>query len=100
MMLAQEVSSFLVDEFPGLGLSARLERSVQVARGLVNAEEIDPEALQSFLDDIDSDVELAAKGESKEQRDSWHDWCVAARAAGSRGFHKITAVRQVRAATI
>ena len=56
---------FRDNDYPGLGLSARLDNSVSQARKLL-CNEFRREQVDEFLENIADDVSVAVKGASKE----------------------------------
>ena len=86
---AEEVAALMSMEYVGQGLSARLDNAVEEARAFL-ARSVDPEICDSFLESINEDVELAARGENRQAYREWKDWCVMAAAGGARVLHKTT----------
>eukprot|EP00959_Pyramimonas_sp_CCMP1952_P183829 3843841-Pyramimonas_sp.AAC.1 len=60
-MAAEEILNFTAANYHGQGFATRLDRAVQQARGLVQAD-FDEEAYREFLGDIEADVKLALTG--------------------------------------
>eukprot|EP00959_Pyramimonas_sp_CCMP1952_P400559 8393126-Pyramimonas_sp.AAC.1 len=57
-------------DYPGLGLSARLDNSVKQAR-IMLCQEFFREDVEQCLEDISEDASVAVKGASKEIQTSW-----------------------------
>ncbi|CAK0911250.1 unnamed protein product, partial [Prorocentrum cordatum] len=73
-LAAEEIFNFATANYHGQGLAARLDRSVQQARGVVQAG-FEEEACRELLGDIEPDVKLAVNGATQEDRQKWKEWC-------------------------
>eukprot|EP00959_Pyramimonas_sp_CCMP1952_P377281 7902185-Pyramimonas_sp.AAC.1 len=55
VLYANEVATFAADDYPGFGLSARLDNSCKHARNLFNDGQPDKDAVLEFLEQISED---------------------------------------------
>eukprot|EP00959_Pyramimonas_sp_CCMP1952_P424230 8886126-Pyramimonas_sp.AAC.1 len=60
---SEEIAQFLLTPYPGAGLSGRLDSAVSQGRQEINQIPLDLPRIQTFLGEIDDDVELAKKGQ-------------------------------------
>eukprot|EP00959_Pyramimonas_sp_CCMP1952_P128830 2694301-Pyramimonas_sp.AAC.1 len=58
---------------------------------------LDLQCIQTFLNEIDDDVELAKKGQVKDANEPWTEWCRIAASGGARPLHRTTKVRDAPA---
>ncbi|CAK0824103.1 unnamed protein product, partial [Prorocentrum cordatum] len=93
-LAAEGILNFTTANYHGQGLAARLDRSVQQARGVVQAG-FEEEECREFLGDTEPDVKLAVNGATQDDRQKWKEWCAAAVSSGSRVLHRITKYRDV-----
>eukprot|EP00959_Pyramimonas_sp_CCMP1952_P259183 5418576-Pyramimonas_sp.AAC.1 len=84
---SEEIAQFLLTPYPGAGLSGRLDSAVTQGRQEINQIPLDLQRVQTFLDEIDDDVELAKTGQVKDASESWTEWCRIAASGGARPLH-------------